>query len=85
MMLWAIISGLTAITKDYTGTILCRFFLGLVEAPYYPGALYLRAFKRNPLRADLVTDDYRSQHLLHAQRDCHKVCEYVNHVKSIDG
>lgn len=41
MMGWAIISGLTAITKNYTGVVLTRFFLGVVEAPYYPGALYL--------------------------------------------
>jgi MFS family permease len=41
MMGWAIVSALTAITKDFTGVVLTRFFLGLVEAPYYPGALYL--------------------------------------------
>src|SRR5687768_2350195 len=41
MMGWAIVSSLTAITKDYVGVVLTRFFLGLVEAPYYPGALYL--------------------------------------------
>jgi len=42
MMGWAVVSGLTAITHNYTGIILTRFFLGVVEAPYYPGALYLR-------------------------------------------
>jgi MFS family permease len=26
---------------NYTGIVLVRFFLGVVEAPYYPGALYL--------------------------------------------
>lgn len=41
MMLWAVTSGLTAVVKDYTGLILVRFFLGVVEAPYYPGALYM--------------------------------------------
>lgn len=41
MIGWAVISGLTAIAKDYTGIVLTRFFLGVVEAPYYPGALYL--------------------------------------------
>lgn len=26
---------------DFTGLLLARFFLGLVEAPFYPGALYM--------------------------------------------
>ncbi|TKX20023.1 MFS transporter-like protein 141 [Elsinoe australis] len=38
---WAIVSGLTALSKDYTGLVLTRFFLGVTEAPYYPGALYM--------------------------------------------
>lgn len=37
MMGWAVVSSLTAITQDYTGVVLTRFFLGVVEAPYYPG------------------------------------------------
>ena len=41
MALWAIISCLTALAKDFKGLLLTRFFLGVVEAPYYPGALYL--------------------------------------------
>ncbi|KAF7552384.1 hypothetical protein G7Z17_g4332 [Cylindrodendrum hubeiense] len=41
MMAWAIISGLTAVVHNYVGIILIRFFLGIVEAPYYPGALYM--------------------------------------------
>ncbi|KAH6855905.1 pantothenate transporter liz1 [Chaetomium sp. MPI-CAGE-AT-0009] len=41
MMLWAVVSALTAITKDFTGLLLTRFFLGLTEAPYYPGAVYI--------------------------------------------
>lgn len=40
-MLWAIVSALTAVSKDFTGLLLTRFFLGLTEAPYYPGAAYL--------------------------------------------
>ncbi|TEA22041.1 putative transporter [Colletotrichum sidae] len=43
MAVWAIISGLTAVSKDYTGLLLTRFFLGISEAPYYPGALYVLA------------------------------------------
>ncbi|QPC76857.1 hypothetical protein HYE68_007609 [Fusarium pseudograminearum] len=41
MMLWAVVSALTAVAKDYKGLLLTRFFLGLTEAPYYPGAVYL--------------------------------------------
>ena len=41
MTLWALISGLTALSKDFKGLLLTRFFLGVVEAPYYPGALYM--------------------------------------------
>ncbi|PVH95490.1 MFS general substrate transporter [Periconia macrospinosa] len=41
MMLWAVVSALTAVSKDFTGLLLARFFLGVTEAPYYPGAVYL--------------------------------------------
>ncbi|KAH6672669.1 major facilitator superfamily domain-containing protein [Plectosphaerella plurivora] len=43
MALWSIISALTAITHDYKGMVLTRFFLGIAEAPFYPGALYMVA------------------------------------------
>ena len=41
MMVWAAISALTALAKDFKGLLLTRFFLGVAEAPYYPGALYI--------------------------------------------
>lgn len=41
MAVWAIVSALTAMVKNYTGLVLVRFFLGVSEAPFYPGALYL--------------------------------------------
>jgi len=37
MMTWAAISIATGLTKNYMGLLLTRFFLGVVEAPYYPG------------------------------------------------
>lgn len=43
MALWAIVSALTAVSKDFTGLLLTRFFLGVCEAPYYPGALFMLA------------------------------------------
>lgn len=41
MALWAVVSALTALSKDFTGLLTTRFLLGIVEAPYYPGALYI--------------------------------------------
>ncbi|KAF7557915.1 hypothetical protein G7Z17_g231 [Cylindrodendrum hubeiense] len=41
MMLWAVVSALTAVSKNFTGLLLTRFFLGVTEAPYYPGAVYI--------------------------------------------
>ncbi|KAK1974251.1 major facilitator superfamily transporter [Colletotrichum cereale] len=43
MAVWAVISALTAASRNYTGLLLTRFFLGITEAPYYPGALYILA------------------------------------------
>lgn len=40
-MLWATVSALTALSKDFVGLLLTRFFLGVTEAPYYPGAVYI--------------------------------------------
>jgi sugar phosphate permease len=34
MALWAIVSTLTGIAKDFKGLFLTRFFLGVTEAPY---------------------------------------------------
>ena len=39
-ILQAIVSALTALSRDFTGLLLTRFFLGLTEAPYYPGGEY---------------------------------------------
>ncbi|KAF2677560.1 vitamin H transporter [Lentithecium fluviatile CBS 122367] len=41
MMAWATVATLTALVKNYTGLVVVRFFLGVVEAPFYPGALYI--------------------------------------------
>ncbi|OJI96304.1 hypothetical protein ASPVEDRAFT_48535 [Aspergillus versicolor CBS 583.65] len=41
MCLWAVVSTLTGITHDFKGLLLTRFFLGITEAPFYPGALYM--------------------------------------------
>ncbi|TXT11279.1 hypothetical protein VHUM_02030 [Vanrija humicola] len=41
MLAWAVVSACTALTKNYIGLLVCRLLLGLAEAPFYPGALYL--------------------------------------------
>ncbi|KAH9999954.1 sugar transporter [Russula vinacea] len=51
MMLWGVISVLTGTTHDFTGAVLTRFFLGFVEAAFFPGALFLLSkwYKRSEL------------------------------------
>ena len=41
MMAWAVTSACTSLTHSYHGLLISRFFLGITEAPYYPGALFL--------------------------------------------
>jgi MFS family permease len=41
MAAWAVVSCMTALVNNYTGLMLVRFFLSVVEAPYYTGALYM--------------------------------------------
>ncbi|THH13282.1 hypothetical protein EW146_g6915 [Bondarzewia mesenterica] len=41
MIIWGTISILTGITKSFVGALLTRFFLGFVEAAFFPGALFL--------------------------------------------
>ncbi|KAJ8131886.1 hypothetical protein O1611_g1735 [Lasiodiplodia mahajangana] len=41
MLAWAIVSTLNCLVKDYHGLLAARLVLGLTEAPFYPGGLYL--------------------------------------------
>lgn len=41
MMAWAVVSACTALAKNYTDLVVVRFFLGVAEAPFYPGAIYM--------------------------------------------
>ncbi|KAL2365569.1 hypothetical protein RJZ56_001501 [Blastomyces dermatitidis] len=43
MVVWSIVSACTALVKSYSGMVVCRFLLGVTEAPFYPGATYLLA------------------------------------------
>ncbi|EAU84746.2 sugar transporter [Coprinopsis cinerea okayama7 len=51
MALWGAISCLTGITHNFVGALLTRFFLGFVEAAFFPGALFLLSkwYKRDEL------------------------------------
>ncbi|KDN41595.1 MFS general substrate transporter [Tilletiaria anomala UBC 951] len=39
--LWGIVSGMTALTHNYSGLLAVRIVLGMAEAPFFPGALFL--------------------------------------------
>ncbi|KAJ7711487.1 MFS general substrate transporter [Mycena metata] len=41
VMGWGLTSLLTGVTKNYGGILACRVFIGLPEAAFYPGAIYL--------------------------------------------
>ncbi|KAF8574831.1 MFS general substrate transporter [Ramaria rubella] len=41
VVLWGLTSALTGITQNYAGIMTCRVFIGLPEAAFYPGAIYL--------------------------------------------
>jgi len=41
MMTWAVVSGCTAIAKDYKGLLLARLSLGITEAPVRIGHINL--------------------------------------------
>ncbi|EGN94397.1 hypothetical protein SERLA73DRAFT_77799 [Serpula lacrymans var. lacrymans S7.3] len=49
MSIWGVISILTGVTENFVGALLTRFFIGFVEAAFFPGALFLisRWYKRD--------------------------------------
>jgi MFS family permease len=40
MALWGVVSTLTCVVQNFAGLASVRFFLGFVEAPYFPGCLF---------------------------------------------
>ncbi|KAF2683718.1 pantothenate transporter liz1 [Lentithecium fluviatile CBS 122367] len=40
MIIWGIISGATGACHNFGGLVACRFFLGFIEAAYFPGCLF---------------------------------------------
>ncbi|KAI0701167.1 MFS general substrate transporter [Cytidiella melzeri] len=41
MMVWGVLSIMTGFTHDFFGALTTRFLLGIVEASFFPGALFL--------------------------------------------
>lgn len=41
MVAWGICSGLSGIVQDFTGLAICRFALGVTEAPFFVGCAFL--------------------------------------------
>ncbi|KZV75903.1 MFS general substrate transporter [Peniophora sp. CONT] len=41
VVIWGLTSTLTGVTTSFVGILLCRTFIGLPEAAFYPGAIYL--------------------------------------------
>ena len=41
MVLWGGVSAMNAASKKFTDLVVVRFFLGFVEAPFFPGAVFL--------------------------------------------
>lgn len=39
-VLWGLVSACTSQVSSYSGIVVCRFVLGLVEAPFFPGVLF---------------------------------------------
>ncbi|KAL5455860.1 hypothetical protein PMIN06_004237 [Paraphaeosphaeria minitans] len=40
MIIWGVISGATGACQSFGGLVACRFFLGFIEAVYFPGCLF---------------------------------------------
>ncbi|KAI5124935.1 hypothetical protein M0805_007362 [Coniferiporia weirii] len=51
MIVWGVISILTGICTNFVGALITRFFLGFVEAAFFPGAVFLlsKFYTRNEL------------------------------------
>lgn len=57
MCCWAVVSASSGAVQSYKGMIALRFLLGFVEAPFFPGALFLfsswcKAPLTNPASSD---------------------------------
>jgi MFS family permease len=42
---WGLVSLLTCLVKNFAGIVVCRFILGVVEAPFFAGVLFYLSSK----------------------------------------
>ncbi|KAG1895797.1 MFS general substrate transporter [Suillus fuscotomentosus] len=56
VVIWGVISALTGITTNFVGALLTRFFLGFIEAAFFPGAVFLisKWYKRTEIGSRLA-------------------------------
>jgi len=67
MMAWAIVSTLNCLVKGYHSLLVCRLLLGVTEAPFYPGALFMisQFYNRKEAASRMVSGNlFDSIHLL---------------------
>lgn len=85
MLLWSVISIATAFSGGFVGLLLTRFFLGVVEAPYYVGRFYasmsptLAHFLASPALCTSYPNFTREQKLLLAFQSCTQEISWLLH------
>ena len=65
MFAWAIVSTLNCLVHNFTGLLVCRFLLGVTEAPFYPGALFMISlfYNRKEAATRMVSITYLVHHI----------------------
>ena len=48
MLAWGIVMTLMGVVQSYGGLLAARFFLGIAEAGFFPGATYLLVDLKSP-------------------------------------
>lgn len=59
--LWGAVSTCTAAAENFQHLVVIRFFLGLTEAPYFPGALFLLSSWYTKKELAVSMRDHRSE------------------------
>jgi hypothetical protein len=54
MGIWGVISACQAAAHSFAGLVVARFFLGFVEAPFFPGAVMLMYVRRSSAEIPLI-------------------------------
>jgi sugar phosphate permease len=40
VIIWGVVSGATGFVQNFAGIVVCRFLVGVTEAPYFPGCIF---------------------------------------------